>query len=86
MKDLHDDYIFVIIIAASRTILLSFQDRNSTMTLMDSHHHSDNIGAIVAQTRVSDLTAMVQWVVKMYLKFFFIKPEVFELSFIVLKR
>lgn len=59
---------------------------NNVMTLMDSHHHSNNIGAIVAQSKVTDLTTMVQWIVKMYLKFYFMKPEVFELSFVVLKR
>lgn len=85
LKDLQDDYIFVVIIAASRTILLSFQDMNNIITLMDSHHHSENIGAVVAQTKVNDLTTMVQWIVKMYLKFYFMKPEVFELSFVVLK-
>ena len=86
LKDLPDDYIFVVIIAASRTILLSFQDMNKIVTLLDSHHHSDSIGAILAQSKLKDLTVMIQWIVKMFLKFYYQKPEVFELSFVVLKK
>ncbi|CAD7082746.1 unnamed protein product [Hermetia illucens] len=80
------EYLFVIMIADNRSIVLCFQKSTKTLTLFDSHQHSAENGALIAQTCWKNLIKMCEWIIHMFVEIYQTRPNVFELSFIPTKK
>lgn len=79
-------YLFVVLIAESRSILIVFHSDPKTVTLFDSHSHTADVGSVIVQTNHHNLNELCVWIQKLYNQFYMVEPKCFELSFIHAKN
>lgn len=79
------EYLFVILIADCRSMVMCFQKSNKIVTLFDPHQHTNKNGAIIVQTTWSNLRNFCNWIVNMFVEVYRARPSNYELSFVITK-
>ncbi|GAB6020185.1 hypothetical protein CHUAL_002905 [Chamberlinius hualienensis] len=73
--------LFIVIIAAERSLLMVYQRHRRQITLIDSHSHQGH-GAVVSQTNILDLNLLCNWFDNMCKTWYGCCPTSFEVSFL----
>lgn len=76
-------YLFVVLIAAARAVLIVFDQVSNSMTFVDSHPHALNHGAIIAQTSLQNVKEMCKFINEIYKE---ADPDCFEVSYFQLRH
>lgn len=85
-KNKRPDYLFVVLVADSRSVLFVFQEQTDTITLIDSHQHSQTNGAIIAVCRTNRMRSLCEWFTQMTIMFYKCDPHLYELSFLYFEK
>lgn len=79
-------YLFVILIADSRAVLIVIDQISQTVTLFDSHPHFPDHGCCIAQAELPNLRSLCRWISQMYRDCYQSNPTCFELSFFQVRQ
>lgn len=79
-------YLFVVLIADCRAVLIVIDQISQTVTLFDSHPHSAEYGCCIAQTELPNLRSLCRWIGQMYREYYQSNPTCFELSFFQVRQ
>nr|CAH7768715.1 unnamed protein product [Callosobruchus chinensis] len=78
--------LYIILIADSRSVLFMVQSKTDTITLVDSHQHDNDRGAVIAITEIPKLKYLCKWYSDVLFKYYHSKPQLYELSFLFFKK
>ncbi|KAG4069623.1 hypothetical protein HA402_014646 [Bradysia odoriphaga] len=77
-----ENYLFALLIASKQSVLFVFEEKSSTVTVLDSHEHLGVYGSIVVQTDIKNLFGLCHTIERMYLDVSESCPYRMELSFL----
>ncbi|KAK4880773.1 hypothetical protein RN001_008919 [Aquatica leii] len=78
--------LYVVLICDFRSVLFVFNKAHDTVTMIDSHRHMLDKGAIIATVDRIRLKAMCQWFENLILKCYNSFPQVYELSYLYFRE
>ncbi|GJQ87050.1 hypothetical protein Trydic_g6809 [Trypoxylus dichotomus] len=78
--------LFVILICDARSVLFVINDDLDTVTLIDSHQHTSERGAVIAMVARPRLKCLCQWFGRLIDTCYHSSPELYELSFLYFKK
>ncbi|KAK5646686.1 hypothetical protein RI129_005150 [Pyrocoelia pectoralis] len=78
--------LYVVLISDSRSVLFIFQHDTDTVSVIDSHRHTDTKGALIATVSRPKLKLLCLWFADIIYKYYNSCPELYELSYLYLKK
>lgn len=79
-------FLFIILIADSRAVLIVIDQLTQTATFIDSHPHSFTHGSCISQCSLQNIRALCKWICKMYKDLYNSTPTCFELSYFQVRQ